>query len=170
MCELFRKRKIANSECTNCEYSEPSIDDRLDFVLYEKWDTPKSTGHWLRSLGHETHEKCPQSFSAMIQAISFKSSPDVLVCEINSRNIKINKTLKFEQEGETVVLNVRELIYHGYFHFSLHIIGIDGNVWYHDGIITGSSCQNEGDFDKFSSRDLLMCKGKKIILVVYARV
>jgi hypothetical protein len=161
---------ISSPECTNCEYSEPSIDDRLDFVLYEKEDTPKSTSHWLRSLEHETHEKCPQCFSVMMQPISFKSSPNVLVFEINSRNIKISKTLKFEQEGETVVLDVRGLIYHGDFHFTSRIIGIDGNVWYHDGMITGSSCENEGDFDKFSSRNLLKCKGKNLTLVVYARV
>jgi hypothetical protein len=79
-------------------------------------------------------------------------------------------SLKFEQEGETVVLDVRGLIYHGDFHFTSLIIRIDGNVWYHDGMITGSSCQNEGDFNKFSSRDLLKCKGKKLILVLYARV
>jgi hypothetical protein len=56
---------ISSPECTNCEYSEPSIDDRLYFVLYEKEDTPKSTsyGHWLRSSEHETHERCPQCFS-----------------------------------------------------------------------------------------------------------
>jgi hypothetical protein len=36
---------ISSPECINCEYSEASIDDRLDFVLYEKEDTPKSTSH-----------------------------------------------------------------------------------------------------------------------------
>ena len=56
------------------------------------------------------------------------------------------------------------LIYHGDFHFTSHIIGTDGIVWYHDGITTGSHCENEGDFDKFSSRNLLKCKGKKIDL------
>ena len=35
---------------------------------------------------------------------------------------------------------------------------------------TRSSCENEGDFDKFSSRNLLKWKGKKLILVVYAKV
>jgi hypothetical protein len=98
-------------------------------------------------------------FSAMIQPISFKSAPNVLIFEINSRNIKLSKTLKFEQEGETVVLEVKGLIYHGYFHFTSRIIGNDG-----------SSCESEGDFDKLSSRNLLKCKGKKLILVVYARV
>src|ERR1700733_11403718 len=108
---------ISSPECTSCEYSESSIDDRLEFVLYEKEDTPKSACKWLGSLKHETHEKCPHCFSAMMQPINFKSAPSVLVFEINSRNIKVSKTLKFEQEGETVVLDVRGLIYHGDFHY-----------------------------------------------------
>jgi hypothetical protein len=152
---------ISSPECTNCKYSKLPIDDRLDFVLYEKEDTPKSSSHWLRSLEHETHERCPECFSAMMQPISFKSVLNVLIFEINSRNIKLSKTLKFEQEGETVVLDVRGLIYYGDFHFTSHIIGTDGIVWYHDGMTTGSSCESEGNFDKLSSRNLLMCKGKK---------
>ena len=53
---------ISSPECTSCEYSEASIDDRLGFVLYEKEDTPKSTSHWLRSLEHETHARCLNVF------------------------------------------------------------------------------------------------------------
>src|SRR5882762_6372472 len=156
---------ISSPQCTNCEYSEPSIDDSLEFVLHEKDDSQKSTSQWLGSLEHETHERCPQCLSALMQPISFKTIPSVLVFEINSRNIKVSKTLKFEQEGETVVLDVRGLIYHGDFHFTSRIIGTDGIVWYHDGMTTGS-CENEGDLEKLSLR----CKGKKLILVVYARV
>ena len=139
---------ILSSQCTNCEYSEPSVDDRLEFVLYEKEHMPKSTCKWLGSLEHETHEKCPHGFAVMVQPINFKSTPSVLVFEINSRNIKVSKTLIFEQVGETVVLDVRGLIYHGDFHFTSCIIG-------NDGMTTGSNCENEGDFDKFSSRKIL---------------
>jgi hypothetical protein len=46
----------------------------------------------------------------MMQPISSKSIPSVLVFEINSRNIKVSKTLKFEQEGEAVALDIRGLI------------------------------------------------------------
>jgi hypothetical protein len=119
---------------------------------------------------HETHEKCPDFFSALTQPINFKSPPSVLVFEINSRNIKISKTLKFVQDSESIVLDVRGLIYHGDFHFTSYIIGADGIVWYHDGMTTGSICENEGDFDKFTSKKKLRCKGKNLILVVYARV
>jgi len=66
----------------------------------------------------------------MMQPISFKSAPNVLIFEINSRYIKLNKPLKFEQEGETVVRDVRGRIYHGDFHFTSCIVGTDGIVWY----------------------------------------
>jgi hypothetical protein len=74
-----------------------------------------------------------------------------------------------EQGGETVALDIRGLIYHGDFHFTSCIIGTDGMVWYHDGIATRNSCENDGDFNKFSSKNMLKCRGKKLILVVYAR-
>ena len=48
---------ISSPECTCCEYSEASIDNRLSLVQYEKKDTPKSTSYWLMSLEHETHER-----------------------------------------------------------------------------------------------------------------
>jgi hypothetical protein len=161
---------ISTPMCKNCEYSEAAIGDRLEFILYEKLEMPKSTSHWLGSLEHETHEKCPHCLSTLRQPIGFKSIPSLLVFEINSRNIKISKTLKFVQHDETAVLDVRGLIYHGDFHFTSRIVGNDGNVWYHDGITTGSACENEGDIEKFSSKKLLRCRGKQLVLVVYARV
>ena len=87
---------ISSPECTSCEHSEASIGDRLGFVLYEKEDAPKLTSHWLRSLKHETHKRCPECFSAMMQPISLKSVQNVLIFEISSRNIQVSKTLKFE--------------------------------------------------------------------------
>ena len=114
-------------------------------ILYEKEDTPKSTSNWLFSLEHEIHEECPDCHCALKLPIIFKTAPSVLVFEINSKNIKTSKTLKIVQDGETVILEVRGLIYQGDFHFTSHIIGNDNNVWYHDGMITGSTCDNEGD-------------------------
>ena len=71
----------------------------------------------MRFLEHKTHKRCPECFSAMIEPISSKSVPNVLIFENNSRNIKVGKTLKFEQEGETVVWDVKGLIYLGGFHY-----------------------------------------------------
>ena len=79
----------------------------------------------------------------MMQPIIFKSIPSVLAFEINLRNITASKSLKFGQESETIGLNIQWLIYHGDFHFTSCIIGIDANVWYHDGITTRRRCENE---------------------------
>jgi len=161
---------VLKPECIECDYSGPIMDDGLQFLLYEKADTPKSTSQWLGSLKHHTHERCPNCSSALTQPISFVSALNVLAFDINSRNIKISKTLKFLQDGESIVLKVRGLIYHGNFHFTSRIIGTDGIVWYHDGITTGSTCENEGDFDKFSNQKIMTSKGKSLTMVVYARV
>ena len=68
-----------------------------------------------------------------------------------------------------LVLGVRRLIYYGDFHFTSQVIGYDGNVC-HDWMTTGNTCENEGDFDSFSTKKLLKCKRKGLLLVVYARV
>ena len=106
--------------------------------------------------------KLPETLLDMnfTQPISFKTSPSMLIFEMNMRNIKVSKTLKFEKEGRMVVLDVRGLIYQGDFHFTSCIIGTDGIVWYHDSMTTGSNCENDGDFDKFSSNNMLNCRGK----------
>ena len=55
--------------------------------------------------------------------------------------------------------------------FTLHLTLLEMmEMWYHDGITTGSACENEGDIEKFSSKKLLRCRGKQLVLVVYERV
>jgi len=44
------------------------------------------------------------------------------------------------------------------------------DLWLMNWLKLYGSCENECDFDKFSSRKLLKCKRKKLILVVYARI
>jgi hypothetical protein len=80
-------------------------------------------------------------------AYKFQVCPKhVLVFDINTRSIKVSETLKFEQEGEIVVLDVRGLIYYGDFHFTFCVIGTDGIVQYHNGMTTWSNCKYDGDF------------------------
>jgi len=45
----------------NCEYSEPPINDRLDFVLHEK-EVCKVHLQMVGVLEHETHENVPIVF------------------------------------------------------------------------------------------------------------
>jgi hypothetical protein len=58
----------------------------------------------------------------MTQPINFKSAPSLLAFEINSRNIKVSKTLKFIEDDKTTVLNIKGLIYHGDIHSHLVLL------------------------------------------------
>ena len=66
---------ISSPECTSCEYLEPTMNDKLEVILYEKEKIPKSTSHWLCSLEPETHENAlivhvhsnSQSVSSLLQ-------------------------------------------------------------------------------------------------------
>ena len=53
---------ISSPECTSCEYVEPTMNDRLQFMLYEKGDTPKSTCQWLGSLSMKLMSNVPTVF------------------------------------------------------------------------------------------------------------
>ena len=65
----------------------------------------------------------------MMQPISFKSTSSVFNFWHQLRKYQISKTLKFEQQSETVILDVEGLIYHEYFYFTSHIIGSHGIEW-----------------------------------------
>lgn len=129
------------------------MDDRLEFILYKKVGTTKSTSQWLGLLTHHTIVKCPDCSCSLTRPMSFVSAPNPLVLEINSRNIKMSKALEFVQDGESIVLKVRGLIYHWDFHFTSYIVGTDGFVLYNDGMTTGNIYKKEGDFDEFSNKN-----------------
>jgi hypothetical protein len=92
-----------------------------------------------------------------------------LVFQINSTNVKVNKQIKFVQAGENVVLDIRGLIYYGGFHFTSRIITCNGDVWYHDGMTMRNTCENGGVVENFSNKKILTCRGKELLLAIYAR-
>ena len=77
--DIFHCQKHNNDQITyqGCIYILPE-GQALLCPWCEEEDTPKSTSHWLRSLEHETHERCPECFSMMMQPISFKSASKVV--------------------------------------------------------------------------------------------
>lgn len=57
-------------------------------------------------------------------------------------------------------------IYFGSHHFASRIIGKDGTVWFHDGIVTAKNCIAEGCFDLLSPEQLMVCRGKSACAVI----
>ena len=68
------------------------------------------------------------------------------------------------------VLQLKGMVYYGGFHFTSQIVSSDGAVWFNDGMTTGRQCKKDGDLEGMSSRKLMKCRGKVLVLAKYALV
>jgi hypothetical protein len=66
-------------------------------------------------------------------------------------------------------LSLRGIVYYGNYHYTSRIIDINRKVWFHDGMITGSSSQLEGSAVNVEERYFNKCNHKNVALLVYAQ-
>ena len=72
--------------------------------------------------------------------------------------------------SETVVYTLRGLIYWGQFHFVSRVVDKNGQVWFHDGMSTGSGCQWERTIGLSSdTRWLKKAGSKNLCICIYIR-
>jgi hypothetical protein len=62
------------------------------------------------------------------KSIGYNSLPPLLIFEINSNNITLSKTIGFKGDDGMKVLQLKGMFYHGDFHFTSHIVSLDGVV------------------------------------------
>src|SRR6202050_5973387 len=102
--------------------------------------------------------------------IGYNSLPSLLIFEIDSNNITLSKTIGFKGDDGLKVLQLKGIVYHGDFHFTSCIVSSDGVVWFNDDITTGRQCKTDGDLETMSSKKLMKCRGKKLVLAIYTLV
>ena len=113
---------------------------------------------------------CLDCSQPLRKLISYDSLLPLLIFEINSNNSTLNKTIGFEEDDGMKVLQLKGMVYHGGFHFTSHIISSDGAVWFNDDMTIGRQCEKDGDLETMSSKKLMKCRGKKLVLAIYALV
>ena len=104
---IFYTRKtlaFASVKCTQCDYEDNPVDGSLGLVLYEMSNKSESTGLWLKNLEHQTSEKCQDCSKPLQKSISYNSPLSLLICEINSNNITLRKTIGFKGDDGMKVL------------------------------------------------------------------
>ena len=161
---------FASVKWTQCDYEEDPVDDSLGLVLYEMSNKSELTGLWLKNLECHTSEKCPDCSKPLQKSIGYNSPPPLLIFEIDSNNITLSKTIGFKGDDGMKVLQLKGMVYHGDFHFTSCIVSSDGVVWFNDGITTGRQCKKDGDLETMSSRKVMKCRGKKLVLAIYTLV
>jgi len=156
--------------CSECDYAEPEIGDRLDYVLLAgSSSTFKSTSEWLSTTNIPMNAECPNCSSALTNPTSYNQVPQILICEYPQTNIKTSHKITFVTGDKQTVLYLRGIVYHGDYHFTSRIISSDGDIWFNDGMTTGRSCDDDGHLNHTSNSRLKTCRGKDLVLAVYAQ-
>jgi len=97
--------------------------------------------------------------------IKHKDVPSLLCLEYPDKDIRASHKIVFKKHGEKVPLYLRGIIYHGDFHFTAWIIHPDGSIWYHD----GQKGHLAETLKTTSDKDLRSCRGRKLVLAIYAQ-
>ena len=71
-------------------------------------------------------------------------------------------------EGHSYKMSLRGIIYHTGYHVITQIIGIQGDIWYHDGMITNGVCTLEGYTTNISMQQSHKFGDKTAIMAIYA--
>jgi Helitron helicase-like domain at N-terminus/PIF1-like helicase len=159
---------LSQNICVNCDYKEPKIEDNSNYIVdLNGSSVESSTSMKFKTLNHPTDDKCPECLAELIQPITYFSSPKILILVYHKCNIKTSHKIK--ANGKSEYLYLRGIIYYGQFHFSSRFISSKGDVWYHDGITTGSNCVSDGPLKYMNDDQLKFCNNKELMLAIYTQ-
>ena len=111
---------------------------------------------------------CSNCFQVV--SISRKTCLDQIPCvfALESTGAIPSVQLRLTHGSGAITFNLRGLIYWGNFHFVSRIVDKSGQVWFHDGITTGASCEWERTIDLSSdTRWLRNARSKELCCCVY---
>ena len=154
--------------CTSCDYEGPEVDDRLGYAVCATEPAPASTSQWIGGLGQVDQSLCPQCMSPVTRNISYRDVPSLLSLEYPDEDIRTSHRIILATDDGHVPLYLRGIIYSGRFHFTARIIHPDGNIWYHDGQ-KGHLGEKDGSLKSKNDKDLRSCRGRKLVLAIYAQ-
>jgi hypothetical protein len=88
-----------------------------------------------------------------------------------SANIHVvNSELNLLVDNDNFRYMLRGIIYYGLNHFTARIITAAGQVWFHDGITTGSSLEYDGTILTMLPQNLMHCRSKAAAVAIYSVV
>jgi hypothetical protein len=155
--------------CSHCDYNMPKIDNETSYVLETNLSSSISTSSWVANLSQECDDACAECLHHMIRVISFNNSPYILIIAHADTNVRTSHRIKVKTNSEDKYLYLRGIIYYGDIHFTSRIISTNGDVWYHDGMTTGSTCHKDSILQLLSDQDLKTCRNKQLHLAIYAQ-
>lgn len=181
--ELLKASEDTQSQyysCQSCHYSSES-----EGACNILWDTSKqiwknslykggsykgqSVTAWMGAIfNQKTSQMCPQCERTLHQCIRYDEPPAFIA--LNIHNIKADICTEVTLPDHPERYRLCGLIYFGKFHFTCRVVDRHGDVWFHDGMKTGSNLVPEGNVLSLNS-SLLQKAGKRCVSVlVYTRM
>jgi len=99
----------------------------------------------------------------------YENFAPILIYEFGGNIPTINLQINLHSQDASCIYQLCGLIYFGGGHFTSRIIRADGQIWFHDGIISGRATVYHGSIHT-SQVDLKTCMQKDAIMAVYTTI
>lgn len=125
-------------------------------------------------MGHVTTQICPECMETdtphyLIKRSIFASLPDLMCVNLIDENILLDFSFTMGEGVATKNMILRGVIYYGSYHFTARLIDLQSNIWYHDGMLTGTQCPFQSNAKDHTNSVFLQKDGdKKAVGAVYA--
>ncbi|KAF8187237.1 hypothetical protein K438DRAFT_1541578, partial [Mycena galopus ATCC 62051] len=134
----------------------------VDNALRAQYKNTYSLSHWIAANRVRSGRRsCTGCGNGTTVIEKFQHPPPLLLFSLADDNIHIDSLLNVDVGGEKKRYAVRGVVYSGSNHFTARIVAENGQVWYHDGIETGPTMQNEGNLFQMDSYFLNKCMRPK---------
>ena len=129
-----------------------------------------STSEWMRINSYNATSSCQTCGQAMNIETVFVTAPPLVILEFANSSIEIDHSLEIKISDETHKYDLAGVIYYKLEdqHFVSNIITADKQLWFHDGLTTGSQLVYSGSL--LSCPQLTTCRGGSASAAFYIQV
>ena len=104
----------------------------------------------------------------MVIEITFVTAPPLVVLEFSNSSIEIDHSLEIRLSDELHKYELAGIVYYRDQHFVSNVITADKQLWFYDGLTTGSRLVYSGSLS--SCQHLTACRGGSASAAFYVRV
>ena len=160
---------MVSSQLT-CSEEHPIIHNQCysiySFVLSAGTNPYVSTTDWIQNYKEDSCLLCEECNQCLQHSYSFSRIPDLIIFKFEGKNICIDPEVTITcRNNQSSTMKLQGVIYYGELHYTSRIM-INEQIWFHDGISTGTNMEYDGQL--LPTTDLLHCKGKQANIAIYA--
>ena len=134
-------------------------------VLSAGMNSYTSIAHWIHNFSESSHFRCSECNQNLLRTFSFSTIPPLIIFEFEGKELQIDsEVLVTSRNHQSHRCRLQGIIYYGENHCTSHII-FNRQLWFHDGISTGTNMIYDGQLQSHTS--LTHCRRKQACVAFY---